>query len=200
MEVHTLIGDIVGSRALPDRSAGQRRLDEVLTQATTWLRPTQPLQPTVGDEFQGAFPDLATATGASLWIRLSLLPEIDVRCGLGYGEVTVLDADRAPLLQDGPGWWCAREAIQVLGRPRMAARRTYYSGPDDGLINAFLTTRDGLVDRLGDAGRYMLRLSLEGRSQKEIAAEVGVSKSAVSQQFSRGVGAVRDAQSLMEGR
>ncbi|ETZ44439.1 hypothetical protein L837_3561 [Mycobacterium avium MAV_061107_1842] len=43
-------------------------------------------------------------------MRLLLAPEIDVRFGLGWGAVTVLDA--AAGIQDGPGWWTARAAIQ----------------------------------------------------------------------------------------
>jgi predicted transcriptional regulator len=42
----------------------------------------------------------------------------------------------------------------------------------------------------------MLRLSLLGESQQAIARVEGISKSAVSQQFARGISAVRDAQLL----
>ena len=148
----------------------------------------------MGDEFQGGFATLADATLAVLLVRLRLLPEIDVRAGLGVGEVTVHDPDRRPLLQDGPGWWAAREGLEVLARPRRSSGRTWYVGPGAGRVNAFLTTRDALVDRLNDRGRRMLLPALAGETQQRIAEAEGVSKSAVSQQFSRGVGAVRDAQ------
>jgi predicted transcriptional regulator len=45
----------------------------------------------------------------------------------------------------------------------------------------------------------MLRLSLRGESQQRIAELEGISKSAVSQQFARGITAVRDAQALLDG-
>ena len=64
------------------------------------------------------------------------------------------------------------------------------------LVNAFLIVRDGLVDRLNDRSRRMLRRSLEGASQHQIAAEEGISASAVSQAFAKGVTAVRDAQRM----
>lgn len=76
-----------------------------MTAATT---PLQQLEPTIGNEFQGAFATLADAALAGLLVRLEVLPSLDVRCGLGCGEVFVHDADRRPLLQDGPGWWSAR--------------------------------------------------------------------------------------------
>ena len=74
--------------------------------------------------------------------------------------------------------------------------RTWSDGPGAGRVNAFLTPRDALVDRLSDRGWRMLRMALLGESQQRIAEVEGVSKSAVSQQFARGIGAVRDAQVL----
>jgi len=191
--VHTLIGDIVGSRRLDDRAAAQGRIGVVLDEVSALVRPVQALEPTVGDEFQGAFATVADAALAALLVRLALLPSVDVRCGLGHGEVSVHDGGRRPLLQDGPGWWSAREALDVLSRPRRATERTWYVGPDAGRVNAFLLTRDALVDRLGERGHRLLAAALRGETQAEIAASEGISRSAVSQQFARGVGAVRDA-------
>lgn len=188
-----LIGDVVASRAIVDRAGFQRRLAQVLDEVSALLVPTQSLETTVGDEFQGAFRTVADASLAALLVRLALLPDADVRCGLGHGDVTVHGADQRPLLQDGPGWWAARDALEVLGRPRRSAERTWYVGPDAGRVNAFLLTRDALVDRLGERGWRLLAAALGGATQTEIAAAEGISKSAVSQQFARGVGAVRDA-------
>lgn len=190
--LHTLIGDVVGSRSIEDRAAFQSHLSTALDQVTAALRPEQPLEPTVGDELQGAFTTVSDAVLASLLVRLALLPAYDVRCGLGHGKVTV-HGRRRPLLQDGPGWWTARDALDVLGRPRRAAQRTWYVGPDQGRVNAFLLTRDALVDRLGPRGQRLLAAAVTGASQVEIAAAEGISRSAVSQQFARGVGALREA-------
>ncbi len=194
--VFTLIGDVVRSRDLDDRGGAQTRLGQVLADVNGIVETEQELEATVGDEFQGAFASVGEATRAALLVRLALRPEIDVRCGIGHGEVTVHDASRRPLLQDGPGWWTARDALEVLGRPRRATSRTWYDGPDADRVNAFLVTRDTLVDRLGDRAQRMLALALRGAPQSEIAEQESISKSAVSQQFARGVGAVRDAQEL----
>jgi hypothetical protein len=191
-EAYTLIGDLVGSRRLADRAGAQETLGAVLAEVTGHVDVLQPLEATVGDEFQGAFADLADATLATLLVRLALLPEVDIRCGIGYGEVTVHDASKRPLLQDGPGWWSARDAIDAMG----ARQRTWYGGPGAGRVNAFLISRDALVDRLSERGRRMLRMALLGKPQQRIAEAEGISKSAVSQQFARGIAAVRDAQML----
>lgn len=191
--LYTVIGDLVGSRRLADRAGAQRAVGVALARVNDLLDPAQQFEATVGDEFQGATERLADAVLASLLVRLHLLPAIDVRCGIGHGEVVVHDETRRPLLQDGPGWWAARDALDVLGGPRAAGRRTWYVGPGAGRVTAFLLTRDALVDRLNERGLRVLRGALEGRTQRELAEAEGVSASAISQQFARGVGALRDA-------
>ena len=101
----TLIGDLIGSRQVTTRVGLQRLLQRALHQANELLDPVQSLEPTVGDEFQGAFRDPPSAARAALLLRLVLLKdaEVDARFGLGWGEVTVFE-DRTPLSQDGPGW------------------------------------------------------------------------------------------------
>ena len=187
--VFTVIGDLVGSRTLPDRAAAQRALQQAVTVVNDTVPVAQPFEPTVGDEYQGACASLPDAVLAALLVRLQLLPVVDVRCGIGFGPVTVHDADRTPLLQDGPGWWSARDAIETLDR-RRDTLRSWFAGPDDGLVNAYLLCRDSLVDRLNERGVRILRLALLGHSQKEIAELEGIWPSAVSQQFSRTVGAL----------
>ena len=97
---------------------------------------------TVGDEFQGSYPSVGGAIDAALTIRLAVAPDIDVRFGIGWGAVTVLDATTG--IQDGPGWWTAREAITWTAaaqrQPGLALVRTSFradepSGPDDDLGN-----------------------------------------------------------------
>ncbi len=199
--MYALIGDIVRSRELPDRADAQRRLTDVLAEVSAAAPGVQPLEPTVGDEFQGAYASLGEATRVGLLVRLGLLPAVDVRVGIGSGQTTVYDATRAPLLQDGPAWWAAREAIEAMAGPRRSGVRTWFVGPEPtaALANAHLLCRDALVDRLSERGWRMLRLALLGESQTRISELEGVTKSAVSQQFARGITAVRAAQALLEG-
>ena len=200
-EVFTVIGDLVGSRRSASRAATQRALGHALTAVRAAVPVVDRLEPTVGDEFQGTFATLADATLATLLVRLLLGDAGDVRCGIGVGDREVFDATTVPLLQDGPAWWAARAALDHLGQPGQRLRRTWFDpGVDDragtGAVNAFLLTRDALVDRLNARSRSMLVRALGGASQKDIAAAEGVSESAVSQAFARGVGAVREAQAV----
>lgn len=204
MLVYAVIGDLVGSRRSVSRGQAQNDLAAALRATSALVPPVDRLEPTVGDEFQGVYADLPSATLAALLVRLTLPPEMDARCGIGVGEREVFDAGTIPMLQDGEVWWSARAALSALDEPAARGRRTAYDdrhAPSAGgpapLVNAFLITRDGLVDRLNDRSRRMLRRSFEGASQHEIAAEEEISDSAVSQAFAKGVSAVRDAQRML---
>lgn len=205
MVVYALIGDLVGSRRQDDRRGVQVALGDALAEADRRVPSLDGLHATVGDEFQAAYASLGAALRASLVVRLLLRPVVDTRYGIGLGERAVLDADRTPPLEDGSAWWSARAAIDELGRAATRRRRTWFV-PADGVappcpaevVNALLLCRDALVDRVGATAHPMLLAGLDGASQRAVAASVGVSESAVSQQYARGLGAVRDAQALLD--
>jgi hypothetical protein len=111
-----LIGDVVSSRRHPHRRALAARIDEALEAANGRIPALQPLVPTVGDEFQGLYGEVRSAIDASLVARLALLGEVDVRFGIGWGELTAYDPARVPLGQDGPAWWSARAAVESVKR------------------------------------------------------------------------------------
>ena len=202
--VFSLIGDLIGSRRVAERTNVQQAVNAALAAASRLVPPVDRLEATVGDEFQGVYASFGAASLAALLVRLSLTATVDVRSGIGAGTREVLSAERTPMLQDGPAWWSARAAVEALGAPANRLRRTWYDGrhavgvgPPAELANAYLSTRDALVDRLNPRAREMLLLALEGHSQREIARRQAVSESAVSQAFARGVGAVRDAQDMV---
>ncbi|WP_134765914.1 SatD family protein [Nocardioides sp. 1609] len=190
-----VIGDVVGSRAAADRPGLHRALGAAVA-AVNGRRGTD-LRITVGDEYQGTVPSLGVATAVALDLRVTLLPAHDVRHGIGRGPTAVLDP--AAGIEDGPGWWAARAAIEaVSGRASRAATRgarTAYRSADveepAGAVEAALLARDELVGRLDERSLSVLRGLLDGRTQRELATEQGVSASAVSQRVRRdGIGVV----------
>ena len=56
--VVALIGDIVASKQAPDRAALQKRLVTVLRAVNEAVPSIQPLEPTLGDEFQAVYETL----------------------------------------------------------------------------------------------------------------------------------------------
>ncbi|HYN30529.1 MAG TPA: SatD family protein [Dermatophilaceae bacterium] len=202
-----VIGDIVGSRAATDRAALHRRVESVLRAASAAVPVVQPWAVTVGDEFQGVFPTLGAALEGALRVRLSLLPRVDTRFGVGRGGRTVLDADRG--IEDGPAWWAARAALEGgeegARRPALRLVRTAYRSaePDPGqeAVNAALACRDHLLGSMSTRSLRLLRGAvLEGATQAQLAESEGISRSAVSQRFRvDGIGVVLDAGERLGG-
>ncbi|HEV7420959.1 MAG TPA: SatD family protein [Mycobacterium sp.] len=185
-----LIGDVVGSRDAPDRRALHRHLTSALSAVTEDSIDAPAF--TVGDEFQGTYPTIGRAIAAALTVRLAVIPAVDVRFGIGWGAATVLD--RASGIQDGPGWWAAREAIEWTAtaqrQPGLALVRTSYrsadtAGPAAEPINAALLCRDHLLGSLDDRSLRILKGLLNHHTKKDIAAAEGISASAVSQRAGR---------------
>lgn len=203
----TLIGDVVGSR----RAAGARpalhdSLVRALEDLNARLVPVVPLRITVGDEFQGCFGTVGEACRASLLLRLALLPAHDIRHGIGWGPVQVLSDE--PRVEDGPGWWAARAAIDAvkIGAEHAALRRlrTAYrradgvGGPDPHPVDAALVLRDEIVGGLSERSVMLVRGLLQGRTQAELALELGVTASALSQRVRRdGLGALLRSDELL---
>lgn len=205
--VATLIGDVVRSRAAHDRPALHEQLTATLAEANRRLRPVVPLRITLGDEFQGCFVSVGEALHASLWLGLHLAP-VQLRHGVGWGPVAVL-ADQ-PRVEDGPGWWVAREAIEAVkreeARPARRLLRTAYrraegvAGPDPGAVNAALMCRDQMIGSVSDRSLRLLRGVLDGHSQAELAELEGVSASAVSQRMRKdGLAVMVAADELLRG-
>ena len=185
-----MIGDVVASRQTADRSALHRRLTKGL--AVVASTATDPPAFTVGDEFQGSYPSVGAAIDAALGIRLGVGPDIDVRFGIGWGDVTILDPSTG--IQDGPGWWAAREAIEWTStaqqQPALANVRTAYrsavdDGPDANAVNAALLCRDHLLGSVDARSLRLLRGLLDHKTKKELAEMEGISASAVSQRTAR---------------
>jgi DNA-binding transcriptional LysR family regulator len=202
----TVIGDLVGSRRSEDRSAVHARFVAAVQAVNDELAPVVPLRIGAGDEFQGIFATLGAAIGATLRLRLALLPDVDVRQGIGWGPVQVLSEE--PRVEDGPGWWAARSAIGTVEsyerRAPLRAVRTAYAaaegevGPEAALVNAALMTRDQVVSGLSERSMSVLDGLLRGRQQQEIADELGISPSAVSQRVrADGIGVVLAADEML---
>jgi hypothetical protein len=110
---------------------------------------------------------------------------IELRIGIGWGELLGEDPARSPFGQDGPCWWRAREAIEVVGRSargrgpelRTAIRTETALDP---LLNSYLLLRDTLVDDMDEVDVRIAIGLVDGLSQTDLARELGLNKSSVS--------------------
>lgn len=203
----TLIGDIVGSRGSVDRADLHRAVEAALRQVDDAVPSLTGLRVTVGDEFQGSYATLGEALDAGLRVRLALLPDVDTRIGIGRGSVTTLDPDRG--IEDGPGWWAARSAVEAAEeaaakpatRHVRTALRVAASEDDTAVdaVNAALLCRDHLVGSCSERSIRLLRgLMQPHTTQGDLATLEGISPSAVSQRVrADGLGAVLAAHDLL---
>ena len=205
--VATLIGDLVGSRSSQDRAVLHQHLDAALAEVNDLLHPLRPMWITAGDEYQGAFATVAEAVQATLLVRVRMLPAYDIRHGIGWGATTMLDGEAG--IEDGPGWWAARAAIEAAASAEASAAhrwlRTAYvvadgaaSAPDPGLVNAGLVLRDERVTGLSERSVSVLRGLLSHVTQRDVAEALGISASAVSQRVrADGLAAIVAAHDLL---
>lgn len=211
-----LIGDVVGSRTHADRAGMQRALVAVLDEVNKTVPADQPLAPTIGAEFQAVYADAGTAIIATLRLRLSLPAGLDCSFGLGAGTYADVARSHYGVMQDGPAWWSARDAI-VIAKQRESRKnktlRTWYvvaDGPAErggkdltqtaAVVNALLLCRDQIVGGMNVRQCRLLRGLLDGHTQAALAAAEGISPSAVSQSLlSSGAFAVIAAHDQLAG-
>ena len=186
-----IIADIVGSRRLSDRRAAQAMIDDAIARVERDLPlALRPLTATVGDELQGEYRSLDDALASTLLLRLALPEGVECRFGVGIGPTTTVPSAGGDL-QDGPGWWAARAAVEALDgleRRRAPRARTWVvAAPeqDEGmrtdLANAYLLARDQLVGVMSERARRLTYGRCLGLTQQQLAEREGVTQSAVSQ-------------------
>ncbi|WP_203135415.1 SatD family protein [Microbacterium sp. JZ31] len=192
-----IIADIVGSRRQPDRDALQQQIEDAAGQSDRLVPGAdQPWRPTVGDELQAVYGSLGRALRATLVLQLAAPDDVECRFGIGYGGVVSVASTREEL-QDGPGWWAARQAIEhvhSLARRRVRSARTWFGAgvgaPREiaaitGLVNSYLVARDHMVGEMNGRARRLTLGRMRGDAQKDLADAEGISQSAVSQSLSK---------------
>ncbi|RFA20786.1 SatD family protein [Subtercola boreus] len=210
-----VILDLVDSRAIPERSSMQVRIEEALNAVNDRTRPVEPLAATVGDEFQAVYATVADALEATLVARLSMPEPVDCRFGIGRGEIRSVGTGLTGIIQDGPGWWSAREAIDEAHQradTRVPSLRSWFRDAEPGTaagtavleasVNAYLLSRDHVVSQMSGRERRLALGTWLGRSQASMAKAEQISQSAVSQSIRRsgvtalqaGIQSLRDAE------
>jgi hypothetical protein len=181
-----VIADIVASRELPDRAAAQAVLEASVVRVDDMVPATRRLTPVVGDELQGEYATVEEAISAVLLLRLSLPEGLDCRFGIGEGASYAIPSSAGDL-PEGPAWWAAREAIErvhALAQRTVPSARTWVTTADAAppvVLNAYLLARDELVGAMSARTRRLVLGRCLGRTQRELAADEGITQSAVSQ-------------------
>ena len=115
MQYLALIGDVVGSKDVPKRADFQKKLTNALKKINDRKpRPVvSPYTVTLGDEFQAVY-----RTADTLFLDVfSILAEmhpVEIRFGVGLGELTTPVNAKQALGMDGPAFHRARATITAL--------------------------------------------------------------------------------------
>ncbi len=200
--VVALVGDVVRSRSFRDQQALLQSLAALVAQVNDAVPAIQPLRLVVRDEFAATYASVAAAVEAALRLRLAAgdlalmtlddeHEPVDVRVGLGEGDVILADGQSTDAGQGGPAWWAARaaldEAFDLPGRSQWPPSiRVRHRGPDpvsQGAVNAYLLCQDQLFARMDLRDRRALRGLLDGERQVDVAAELGITQPAVARRL-----------------
>jgi hypothetical protein len=184
-----LLGDVVASRQHPD----QQRLFSLVAGHLEWVnrrvRALQPLQLTIGDEFQGLYERLEDAVFVSLLVRLRLAGQLALRFGIGWGPVITHAAIEAPAAQSGEAWWNAREALQLVARAAGRKKRwpanlgTWLVAPgreDAQWARAALILQDQVLAAMDGKDAAITLALLADERQVDLTDVVGLSQSTIS--------------------
>lgn len=193
-----IISDIVSSREAADRNALQRDIESAaLAVEEAHTRARQPWWPTAGDEFQAVYDTIEDALVATLYLQLALPEGVTCRFGIGVGDITPVESMLADAIQDGPGWWAARDAVkraEERDRDRLPGGRSWLSVHEtapaelraqEGVVNAYLLLRDQVVADMSPRTRRAVFESWRGLQQKEIAQNEGITQAAISQAINK---------------
>lgn len=142
-----------------------------------------------GDSFQGVLQNPVNALAIVLLLKSTILSistkekgktrEADLRIAIGIGSLDY----RGKTIEESNG-----QAFQFSGRSldemKYEGRKTRLKTPDEDInaeFDASLFLLDEITDRWSTASAEVIYFLLKGLKEKEIAAELGISQSAVNQ-------------------
>ncbi|MBC7820076.1 MAG: hypothetical protein IAG10_24600 [Planctomycetaceae bacterium] len=177
-----LIGDIVLSRELPNRLSSQIHLKALMSSLNTKFKKSilSKFTITAGDEFEGVLNDF-TSIPDLIWLIETTFVDAPIRLGFGLGSIST-EVSKSPLEMDGQAFHMAREALDQAVKLGVLGGMFRGFGEDDDLIfNGFSRLLQYHWSRLTDRQRDILTHLRGGSSQLQIATQLGVSASAISQ-------------------
>lgn len=183
-----LIGDIVRSRELSQRSSLQKKFADTLqtVQKKYAAAIISPLTLTIGDEFQTVLQN-ADHLFEILWEIELALNGVSFRYGLGIGHIDTEINREYSIGMDGPAFHFAREAVELARKQEMRFRFRCAESLSENRLNILLGWLDMGTRTWSREKRLIFHLRGHALPQKEIAHRVGLSQPAVSQHMNTAV-------------
>ncbi len=194
---YAIIGDIVSSRSLSDRSEVQKKLKGVLEWVNSEFRSSIAANflITLGDEFQGLLCERCEDSPIRIAFEIRrLMHPVKIRISIGCGELSTEVDPLFAIGADGEAFYIAREGIESL---RSMEKHGGYavkggivvgtgSGKWDKYLNEILslsnTLEEGWTERQREIAAEHTRICLanEKKTQLDLAGEFGISQGSLS--------------------
>lgn len=190
-----IIGDIRNSRSLESRKAIQDKLKKVLEEINIKYKKdiTSKFIITLGDEFQGLLANGRNLLNIIQDIRIGLYP-VEFRFGIGVGEITTDINTEMALGADGPGYYKARNAIEIMkenekkNRAVMSDIRLEINDEKQKmLINTIFELMKALEQNWTERQREIIWNMLQYQDgQQKVASRIGITQSTVHKALIKG--------------
>lgn len=179
MQVVALIGDLVASKAVPQRAAFQRRLAKVLSRTTEEARVlASPFTLTLGDEFQAVYRRADTVLADIVHIMAEIHP-VRTRFALGVGELSTKINPAQALGMDGPAFHQARAALTGLKTDGRLLRIAGAVTEEWLLVNHVMNLLSHEMESWTRNRLLVLHGLMQGRAVKDIEEGLNISRVAV---------------------
>lgn len=189
-----IIGDIIDSKNIKNRNKVQNKLNRVLKKMNKDYKEYIVSQWTItlGDEFQVLIKPNIEIFKMLDYISYKMDP-VNIRFGLGFGEIyTDIQYERS-IGSDGPAYWNAREAISIIhqnnyyGNSKISFKS---ENENDDILNNLIYYTDWMRENWTRTQKEILYTLLEDDiydenfKQKPLVKKIGVSKSSISRRVS----------------
>lgn len=190
-----IIGDIKNSKQIDDRNSIQKSLKSILTKLNIKYSDdiASKFMVTLGDEFQGLL-----NFGDNLMNMIneieSIMYPIEIRFGIGVGEITTDIDAQFPLGADGPAYYNARYAIEFLknsekknkmAKSNIMIKLNKENELSEKMLNTIFSlltvTKSGWTHRQREVIRDYIA---HGDSQMNVAQRLGITQSSVQKNLS----------------
>lgn len=186
-----IIGDMIDSKKIVDRQSVQTKFKDVLNQINDKYADdiASKFTITLGDEFQGLLKNQQNIFNIIFDIEIAMAP-IEMRFGVGIGEVSTAINFESSTEVDGPAYHRARAMVDKLERSegqhlRRAANILIASQEEntriDELLNSILSVCTALKSNWTSKQYKIIETYLHsGENQSKAAEKLGVGQSSVS--------------------
>ena len=193
-----IIGDIIGSRNIEERSSVQKNLKKILDKINDEYRSeiASRFTITIGDEFQGLIRSTKYLLKIIDTIKMEFYPNM-LRFGVGFGIMYTEIIEEVSIGSDGPAYYAARKAIDEI-----KYSNNKYEQPDRDILiyddNKISNEKYDLINatlslcRVIEKGwtqkqrEVIVEMFYTNKSQRSLAEELGVKQSSIHRRLNSG--------------